>query len=103
MKNLPNTSANFPNLLRKLVAIVSTIVLLGLALMFSVIVITVILVAGAIAWAYLWWKTRELRKQMRNYPPRGAMRESDVFEGEVMRGQVIEGEVIRVDDSRDGK
>jgi hypothetical protein len=103
MRNLPNTSSSFPNLLRKLVAIVATIVLLGLALMFSVVVIAVILVGGAIAWGYLWWKTRELRKQMSNYPPRGVVREGEVFEGEVMRGQVIEGEVIRVDDSRDGK
>jgi len=74
MRNLPNTSSTSLNPLRKLVAIVSTIVLLGLALMFSVIVIAVILVAGAIAWAYLWWKTRELRKQMRNYAPHGAVR-----------------------------
>jgi hypothetical protein len=102
MQNLPNNPANFPNLLRKIIAFVATVALIGLALMFSLVVIAVILVAGAIAWAYLWWNTRELRKQMR-YPPRGVVMEGEVGEGEVIRGQVIEGEVIRVDDSRDGK
>jgi hypothetical protein len=103
MKNLPNTSTNSPSLLRKIIALVATVALIGLALMFSLVVIAVILVAGAIAWVYLWWQTRELRKQMRNYQTTGVVMESEVVEGQVMRGQVIDGEVIRVDDSRDGK
>lgn len=102
MQNLPNTSTNSPSLLRKMVAFVATVALIALALMFSLVVIAVILVVGAIAWAYLWWNTRELRKQMRNYPPRGVVMEGEVVEGEVTRGQVIEGEVIRVEDSRHG-
>jgi membrane protein implicated in regulation of membrane protease activity len=89
------------NPLRKIIAFVATVALISLALMFSLVVFAVILVIGAMAWAYLWWKTRELRKQMRNYPPRGMVMEGEVVEGEVIRGQVIEGEVIRVEDSRD--
>lgn len=87
--------------MRKIIAFVATVALISLALMFSLVVFAVILVIGAMAWAYLWWKTRELRKQMRNYPPRGMVMEGEVVEGEVIRGQVIEGEVIRVEDSRD--
>lgn len=91
MKYLSFNTANPPSLLRKTGAIVATIVLAGLALMFSAVLLALVLSIGAVAFVYLWWKTRELRKQMRNFPPRGATVEHEVFEGEV-----IEGEVIRV-------
>jgi hypothetical protein len=102
MRNLPHTSTNLPNPLRKMVVFVLTVVLIGLVFMFSMVVLAIILVAGAIAWGYLWWKIRELRKQMRNFPPRGVVMEGEVVEGEKIRGEVIEGEVIRVDDTLDG-
>jgi len=101
MKNLPHTSTNNP--LRNLVAVVATAAVFGLALMFSVVVVSVILVAGTIAWGYLWWKTRDLRKQMRNYPPPGVVREGQMAENDVIRGEVIEGEVIRVVDTQEEK
>jgi hypothetical protein len=85
-----------------MVVFVLTVVLIGLVFMFSMVVLAIILVAGAIGWGYLWWKTRELRKQMRNFPPRGVVMEGEVVEGEKIRGEVIEGEVIRVDDTLDG-
>lgn len=65
-------------------------------LMFSAVMFAVVLVAGAFASAYLWWKTREIRKQMRNFPARGETMEKEDFQGEI-----IEGEVIRVDESGD--
>jgi hypothetical protein len=102
MRNLPHTATNLPNPLRKMVVFVLTVVLIGLVFMFSMVVLAIILVAGAIAWGYLWWKTRELRKQMRNFPPRGVVMEGEVVEGEKIRGEVIKGEVIRVDDTLDG-
>ena len=74
MRNLPHTSANIPSPLRNLVAVVATAAVFGLALMFSVVVVAVILVAGTIGWGYLWWKTRDLRKQMRSFPPRGELK-----------------------------
>ena len=103
MRNLPHTSANIPSPLRSLVAVVAAAAAFGLALMFSVVVIAVILVAGTITWGYLWWRTRELRKQMRNYPPPGMVREGQMAENDVARGEVIEGEVIRVVDTREEK
>ena len=78
------------NPLRKLVALIMTAALVGLVLMFSAVLLVIIMIVGAIAWAYLWWKTRELRKRMREFSPREVVRaqksrEDDVFEGEVIR------------------
>ena len=103
MRNLPHTSANFPNPLRNLLAVVATAAAFGLALMFSVVVVAIILVAGTIAWGYLWWRTRELRKQMRNYPPPGMVMEGEMAEDDAIKGEVIEGEVIRMVDIREEK
>lgn len=90
MKNLSSTASQSPSLLRKAVALVVTLALFALALMFSVLLMAVVLTVGAIAWGYLWWRTRDLRKQMRMHSPGG-----EVIEGEVIKGEVIEGEVIR--------
>lgn len=90
MKYLPNTASQPPSLLRKAVALVAAMALFALALMFSALLIAVVLTVGAIAWAYLWWRTRDLRKQMRMHSPDGV-----VIEGEAIKGEVIEGEVIR--------
>lgn len=92
MKNLSHSTAESSSLLSKVVAFVVTIASFGLALMISMLLFTVILTAGALAWGYLWWRTRELRKHMRMHPPGG----------EMIEGNVIEGEVIRVDPG-DGK
>ena len=91
-----------PSLLRKTATIIATVALAGVALMFSAILLTVILIGVVFGGAYLWWKTRELRRlmkeQRRDFPPRSATERSDAFTGEVFKGEVIEGEVIRVDE-----
>jgi len=101
MMNLSNTSANFPNPLRKVAALVSTVALVGAAIMFSAVVLVAILIVGTIGAGYLWWKTRELRKQMRNFHHRDIVMEGEVVESEKFGGEVIEGEVIRVDETRE--
>jgi uncharacterized iron-regulated membrane protein len=85
-----NPPAKATNLLRKLVALVVTAAMVGLVLMFSAVLLVIILVVGTIAGIYLWWKTRELRKQIREFSTREMAREKqtggdDVFEGEVIR------------------
>ncbi|HSM98083.1 MAG TPA: hypothetical protein VLS47_03620 [Gallionella sp.] len=80
MKNLPPATSQFPGLLRKVLAVVSTMALFGLVLVFSVLLLAVVLTAGAMAYGYLWWRTRALRRQMRVHPSGGA-----VIEGEVIR------------------
>ena len=80
-----------PGLLRKVAAFVAAVVLAGLVLMFSAVLLVILAVVGVSAWAYFWWKTRELRRQMREFPPRDAAQDVRQ-EG----GEVFEGEVIRV-------
>lgn len=81
-------TTNSSSLLSKVARVVVAIVLIGLALMFSVLLFVVILTVGAIAWGYLWWKTRELRRQMREHPPGDVVREGEVIEGEVISSEV---------------
>jgi hypothetical protein len=81
--------------LRKLLAIIATAALVTLVLMFSAVMLVVVLLGGSLAWLYLWWKTRALRKQMRDFASaeaHGGLRGDDV-----VKGMVIEGEVTRVD------
>lgn len=66
--------------LGKLLAAMVWAVLLVVAFTFSVVLFAVLVAVGLLVWAYLWWKTRALRKQLRERPP---------------GGRVIEGEVIR--------
>ncbi len=61
-------------------------VLLAVAFMLSVLVFAVVVTGGLLVWGYLWWKTRNLRKGMRERPP---------------EGRVIEGEVIRAPEPHD--
>lgn len=95
MKQLPGPSSNLPSVLRKAVAIIVGAALAAVALMFSAVVLVVLLGIALLGAAYLWWKTRALRRQMREFPfpPQRAATRPEVFEGEV-----IEGEVIRVDE-----
>jgi uncharacterized membrane protein len=95
IKYISYPSGNRPSLLRKAGAVVATVALAVLALMFSAVLLAVILIVGTIAGVYLWWKTRELRKQMRDFQARSATMQSEAFKGEVFEGEVTEGEVIR--------
>jgi flagellar biosynthesis component FlhA len=93
--NAPSTTSG---LMRKLVALIVTAAMLGLVLMFSAVLLVIIMIVGTIAGAYLWWKTRELRKQMRAFQAAQMTREKPVSADDV-----VEGEVIRVVESPDGK
>jgi len=98
MKYRLNNPGKPAGLLRKLVALVVTGALFALVLMFSAVLFVIILVAGTIAGAYLWWKTRKLRKMMRDLSSREERREMRASNDEV-----LEGEVIRVVDPRDAR
>lgn len=79
-----------PGPLRKLVALVITVAIVALVLMFSAVLLAIIAIVGTLGWAYLWWKTRELRKRLREASQQGVMpgakaSNDDVFEGEVIR------------------
>jgi len=100
MRNLPDSPYS-SNPLRKIAGFVVTLAVIGLVLMFSMVAFVIIVVVGAIGWAYLWWKTRELRRQMREFRDSQVMTAEEMVVGAVTRGEVIEGEVIRVSETRD--
>ena len=58
-------SANAPRLPVTVLTFASAAVLLVVAFMFSLLVFAILATVGVLVWGYLWWKTRELRKQMR--------------------------------------
>lgn len=85
---------NQTSLIGRVFALIASVALIVMGLMFSVVLIAFIVGAALIAWGYLWWKTRALRKQMRERMA-AEQRYSEVFKGEVFEGEIIEGEVIR--------
>ncbi len=78
-----------------LTVIVGVLFLAG-ALMFSLVFFAVIAVAGLVLWLWFWWKTRALRKQIREQMQAQSVEPPDLEPME--KGEVIEGEVIRVVD-----
>jgi len=94
-----NSPSNPSGLLRKLLALFVTVTLFALVLMFSAVLLVVIVIVGTIAWAYLWWKTRELRRVMRMM--RSVATPEARREVQANNDEVFEGEVIRVVEPRD--
>jgi hypothetical protein len=83
----------------KHLALKSFVVLAGAVMLASAFVVSLVFVAAGLAVAlifggYLWWKTRELRRQFR------ARMQEQKPPGEVIEGEVIEGEVIRRERTR---
>jgi hypothetical protein len=72
-----------PGLLGKVFGALAGAALLVLGVMFSAVLLVVLVVGGLAAWAYFWWKTRELRRTLRERPP---------------DGHVIEGEAVIVEE-----
>ncbi len=68
--------------------------LLVAGLMFSAVLLVFIVSAGLIIFSYFWWKTRALRRQMREQMSQQTM-DGTAHEVEAGKGEIIEGEVIR--------
>lgn len=70
-------------LLGKLFATLLTAALLVLGFMFSVVVLAVVAVLGVLGLGYFWWKTRALRRAIREQQRQARQYGSDdVIEGE---------------------
>ncbi len=81
-----------PGLLQKLLALLVGATLLILGFMFSVVVLAVVAVLGVIGFGYFWWKTRALRKAMRERSPAAVFdEEAVIIDGEA---RVVEGELL---------
>lgn len=76
-------------MIRNLFALLTAAVLLTLGFMFSLVILVVVAVIGLVLWAYVWWKTRELRRQMREQTPDGR-----IYDGESV---VVEEGFVRTE------
>ncbi len=89
-----------PSLLGRIVGTALGLLLLAGAFVFSVFLFAALAVVGVVLWGFLWWKTRELRKQMRAQMERmhEQMRHPGTPPGAASSsGEVIEGEFVRED------
>jgi ABC-type bacteriocin/lantibiotic exporter with double-glycine peptidase domain len=73
------------SLLGKLLTLVLGGIFLVLAFMFSLVFLAVVATGGLMLWGWLLWKTRAIRKQMREENPQQPAREGYIIEGEVIR------------------
>lgn len=78
--------------LGKLAALLLGAVAVVAAVVFSLVMVAVVLVGGLVLGGYLWWRTRDLRRQMREQ--RSAGRRPDHADSG-SQGRIIEGEAIR--------
>ena len=74
-----DANAKPPGLLGKMVGVFVGAIALVLAFMFSVVALAVVSVIVLIIVGYLWWKTRDLRRQMREHPPGGRVIDGDAI------------------------
>jgi ABC-type bacteriocin/lantibiotic exporter with double-glycine peptidase domain len=98
IRYIPNPNATSVSPLRKILALLITVAVLALVLMFSAVLLVVVVVVGTLAWGWLWWKTRALRKHLREAMRQGVAREAKM---QASNDDVFEGEVIRVVESKD--
>lgn len=77
----------------KLFAAVAAGGLLVLGFMFSVVIVAVAAVAGLLFWGWMWWRTRDLRRRMREQMD--AQMQTPFGDEPSPGGRVIEGEIIR--------
>jgi hypothetical protein len=82
--------------LGKALAFVTGAILLALGFMFSIVLVAVVAVVGLAVGAWFFWKTRHLRKAMREA---GAMR-TPAPDGNVIEGEAIVVEEYRVSETR---
>lgn len=101
LQNLKPNAASPVGLLQKISALAATIVLFGLALTFSVVLFAVVVTVGVVFLGYAWWKTRALRKAMREAQERTGNPTTPGTTSST--GIVLEGEVLREirEDQRD--
>ena len=78
------------NLVARIITIITGAVLFAGAFVVSVVFFAVILAVAVVLGGYFLWKTRHLRKQMRQQ-----YGERDVIEGTVIEGTVISSEETR--------
>ena len=92
-----NPSGRPQSLVTRIVGAVIAALAFGAALMGAAVLFVGVAVAALAFWGYFWWKTRALRRPMREQGP------SQGFGSGHASGRVniIEGEAVRVDEDRE--
>ena len=92
-----NTPRPTRSLLGSVLAMVMGAVLLVLGFMFSLLFLAAAAVVGVLGLGYLWWKSRALRKQVREQMDDTAQYGSvtPTADGKAPEGEIIEGVIIR--------
>jgi hypothetical protein len=80
--------------LKRLLGSIAFAGLLVVGFMFSLVVFSILLVTGLIAGGYWWWKTRDLRRELRARMDQMAQQAQGTQDAQA-GGRIIEGEVIR--------
>ena len=85
------------SLLGTALAMLASAVLLVLAFTFSLLILAAAAIVGMLVFGYVWWKTRTLRRQIREQMDYQAQQRSTPppMDGGSPDGNIIEGEVIR--------
>ena len=78
--NRARSEGRLPRMLAGALAFVTAAALIVAGVTVSLFLVAVVVVLGILIFGYVWWKTREVRRQFRERPP---------------GGRVIDGEVVR--------
>jgi hypothetical protein len=87
---IPYQAQPRPSLFAKALTLLITTTLLVLGFMFSLLLVGFAVVLALVAWGYLWWKTRRLRRHLREQT-------ASMDHAGTADGSVFEGEAVRVD------
>ena len=86
----------------RIAATVLGVIAFGATMMFSVVIFAGLALAGLTLWAYFRWKTRALRRTMREgRRAQGFGMSPDELRGRAYDADVIEGEAVRVENAEE--
>ncbi|NJD34289.1 MAG: hypothetical protein FIA96_05545 [Betaproteobacteria bacterium] len=89
--------------LGQILALMAGVIMLVLGFMFSIVLLAVFVAVGLMLGAWFFWRTRHLRKAMREAGPmRNPPAEGDVIEGEavIIEEYRVSGKPVLPDDAR---
>jgi Flp pilus assembly protein TadB len=81
---------NLPNFLLRVLGVMLGIAMFVAAFIFASVILAIVAAAALVIWGWVWWRTRDIRRAMREG-------ESVVIEGEYR----VERDVNRIDDDRE--
>lgn len=74
-----------PGLLARVLTFAVAIAVIVIGFVFSLVVLAVVFGVGLVVAGYMWWRTRDLRKRMREQAASAPSTGGRIIEGEVLR------------------